>query len=392
MSFARVIAVIALAHSVARAECALDTKIIPLPVWATTPNEGNTWGAMPVFLRVCPTDHETHWILAPSITWNSIIHFTATIRWFDYPAPDERLYIIAGASTRLAYNFIVEWQKLPLDPWSWTDEATARVERSPFDRFYGIGPLTPGSAETSFTGTRILASERRGLNLADHVNLGLSLSFERDGVQDVGVPDLPLSPEVFPDAPGMHGATLLSEGFDIRYDDRVGLEFADVGTRAGFSAAVVEGLSGSPDFVRFGADARTIVPELSWLSGAARFAWTSVSSSAVPFYQQSQLGGAFLLRGFQEGRFVDRQAWTIDVEQRIRVLQTKIFGVNTDWRVDPFISVGQVFGDIHEAVSHPRYAGGLGLRAFVHPNVLGRIDLAVAGEGLKVYVELGYPY
>jgi hypothetical protein len=34
----------------------------------------------------------------------------------------------------------------------------------------------------------------------------------------------------------------------------------------------------------------------------------------------------------------------------------------------------------------------VGFRAFVHPNVLGRVDVASGGEGIKVYVELGYPY
>jgi hypothetical protein len=34
---------------------------------------------------------------------------------------------------------------------------------------------------------------------------------------------------------------------------------------------------------------------------------------------------------------------------------------------------------------------GLGFRAWVHPNILGRVDAAYGGEGLKFYVVLGYP-
>jgi hypothetical protein len=34
----------------------------------------------------------------------------------------------------------------------------------------------------------------------------------------------------------------------------------------------------------------------------------------------------------------------------------------------------------------------VGLRAFVHPNIVGRVDLATGGEGTKAYVEIGYPY
>ncbi|MFL5299367.1 MAG: hypothetical protein ACJ79R_03370, partial [Anaeromyxobacteraceae bacterium] len=93
-----------------------------------------------------------------------------------------------------------------------------------------------------------------------------------------------------------------------------------------------------------------------------------------------------------EGRFVDRQAWTLELEQRIRLIQTHIFGVVADWRVDPFIATGQVFGRFADVASRPQLAGGVGFRAFLHPNVLGRIDVASAGEGVKVYVELGYPY
>lgn len=109
-------------------------------------------------------------------------------------------------------------------------------------------------------------------------------------------------------------------------------------------------------------------------------------------YQQSRLGGAYLLRGFTEGRFADRQSWTVEAEQRIRVRQTRMFGVVTDWRIDPFVAAGQVFGATRGPLAHPQVAAGVGLRAFVRPNLVARVDLADGGEGLKVYVELGYPY
>ena len=74
------------------------------------------------------------------------------------------------------------------------------------------------------------------------------------------------------------------------------------------------------------------------------------------------------------------------------MLETRILGVVADWRVDPFVAVGQVFGAFRDAFSRPQLAVGVGFRAFVHPNVLGRIDVADGGEGIKVYVELGYQY
>ena len=84
-------------------------------------------------------------------------------------------------------------------------------------------------------------------------------------------------------------------------------------------------------------------------------------------------------------------AWTVEVEQRIRFLQLHLFNVVSDWRVDPFVAVGQVY-DNFDLFSHVRVTGGIGLRAWVHPNVLGRVDLAVSDDGFHAYVVLGYPF
>jgi hypothetical protein len=393
----RIAAALALALSfpaAARADCrpGLTTKFIPLPVYATLPNEGDTWGVLPVFLRVCPEGQRTESIIAPSVTWNSVIRYTGTFRWYYYPTDDTSLTLIASASTRTNYNALLVWQRLPTDPGLFTDEATLRVQRSVFFRFFGLGPDTPTAAESSYTGLRTLANARRGYNLAPHLNLGAALGIEREAIEAVGVPGLPLSRLAFSDAPGMNGATLASQGLDLRYDDRRGGDYAERGFRVDVSGDVLEGLSRAPTFVRGSVQARGIVPELRWLSGAGRLYWSGVSTPRAPFYRQSSLGGSFLMRGFTEDRFIDEQAWTAELEQRIRLFETHIFGVVADWRVDPFVAVGQVFGAFADAFSRPQLTAGVGFRAFVHPNVLGRIDVADGGEGLKVYVELGYPY
>lgn len=368
------------------------TKIVPLAVWATDPNQGDTWGAMPVFVRVCPDDRHTAWVLAPSITWNSVIRLTGTVRWYLYPRPDETITVIASASTRINYKLVASWQRLPVETGAFTEEAMLRIERNAFARFFGLGFATQDRDETSYTAGRMLLTARHGLNLGGHVNLGVIAGLERDGVEDEGVRGLPLAPDVYPGVPGMAGASQAWQGVDLRYDDRAGLDYAERGVRLDGWAAVVEGIERSPSYVRGGVEGRVIVPELPWLSGAARALWTAVSASDAPFYQQSSLGGSFLLRGFQEGRFVARQAWTVEAEQRIRLRRTQFFGVVADWRLDPFVAAGQVFDRAGDMVARPELAAGVGLRAFVHPNLVGRIDLASGGEGLKVYVEIGYPY
>lgn len=379
--------------TVAHADCSLDRRIFPIPMWATSPNEGNTWGIMPVWMAVCPDDQRTHWLLAPSVSWNSIVHATGTARWFYYPDDDSTLTLLASGSTRHNYRALVEWQHLSAATWAWTHQAVARIDRSVFARFFGIGADTEASDETSYTLSRVLVNGRIGRNVGNHLNVGALLDVSYGRAESTGVGDLPLAPEMFPGVPGMaEPSTIFSGGIDLRYDDRKGGDFAERGTRVQLWGGFGLGVGGSPSFSRAGAQASTIIPELERVTGAARVYWAGVSSSSVPFYAQSTLGGSYLLRGFHEGRFVDRMAWTVELEQRIRIVQTHFYGVVTDWRIDPFVAVGQVYGAWSSIVSNPRLAGGIGLRAFVRPSVLGRVDLAYGGEGLKVYVELGYPY
>jgi len=35
---------------------------------------------------------------------------------------------------------------------------------------------------------------------------------------------------------------------------------------------------------------------------------------------------------------------------------------------------------------------GIGFRAVVRPNIVGRVDMGVGNEGLKMFVGLGYPF
>jgi hypothetical protein len=370
----------------------LVSRLVPLPVYSTLPNEGDTWGLLPVFLFVCDADRSTVSIVAPSITWNKVIHWTATFRWYYYPSEDQALTLIASQSTHYNSGVLVLWRDLPRQQGSFTDEVQLRWQRSVFFRFFGIGPDTVSDAESSYTRVRAHAVARRGLNLGGDWNAGLTLDFDWNDVQDLGVPGLPLSKRTFPDVPGMGGATVLSQGIDLRFDTRPHGENSEGGFYAGVGGAIVEGLAGSPAYFRADVRVRALWQEGGPFGGAARLDWMGVSTPRAPFYEQSSLGGSFLLRGFTEDRFIDQNAWTVEAEQRIRILQTHIYGVTADWRIDPFVAVGQVYSGTTNVFSNPRVTTGVGLRAWVRPNVLGRIDLATGGEGWKVYVEIGYPY
>jgi hypothetical protein len=384
-------ALVVLAARSAAAECQQKetTKIIPLPVWATDPNEGSTYGAMPVFVHVCPDDQRTEWVLAPSVTWNSTIHLTGTVRLYAYPAPHQALTVILGGSTRIARRLVIMRQDLS---GPWTDDSFMRIEHDAFARFYGLGPGSAEAHESTFTAEHAIASERRGLALPHHLNFGGTIGIDHEDVGRGGVKGLPQAEVAFADVPGMQRPSFIFwQGLDLRYDDRDGGDFAEQGMWADATIAVAEGLQGSPSFVRGDVQGRWLFPEYAFLSGALRVAYSGMSAPDAPFYLQSTLGGPFLLRGFSAGRFYATQMWTAELEQRVRAWRVHMFGVVADLHLDPFVTIGQVFDHFSE-LNQPRVAAGVGVRAFVHPNIVGRIDMADGGEGLKIYVEIGYPF
>lgn len=397
INFCRLLTAIAVFGSVAFAEdppktVETRTKIIPLPIYATLPNEGSTYGFMPVFLIVEEGSQRTQSIVAPSISWNSVIRFSHTFRWYHYPAPDETLTIIPSISTNINRNLTLEYAKQPFAQGRITHDVAFHARRSIFYRFFGIGPHTSAGDESSYTRVGGDLGGRVGLNVADHLNLGVRATLYRDLVERKHVNFLPLTNDRFPGTPGLGGATTFFQGLSLRYDTRAQRDYSTRGAATELLAGVNEGLAGATTFGRLQMESRLLWEEMDGLNGAARVFWGYTPGSNIPFYDQMTLGGSFRLRGFTEDRFIDKGAWEIEMEQRFVLFQTHIYGVTADWRLDPFIAVGQVYHDAAEMFRSAKISAGLGFRAYVRPNVLGRVDLAAGGDGIKVYVELGYPF
>jgi hypothetical protein len=385
----------------ARAEEGKNKKLFfPLPLYTTVPNEGSTYGAMPVIIAITPAE-QVRWILAPSLSWNRAAGWNGTFRYYRFPRREEAWSVIAAASTHinrslwLTYNY---WGPRPFTP---TIESLGQARRNLFFRFFGLGPDSEKSAESSYTRTTALLSTRVGFNLPGNLNLGVRVLGRRDWILEHAIFGLPTLQEAHPEAPGLGGAALATVGASLRYDTRAGDptanggDYAARGVAAELAASRSFGLKATDSFWRLTAQARALVREASFIQGAARVYWSELEGGDtrnIPFYYQPSLGGEVLLRGYPDDRFIDRGAWEAEIEQRFRVLQTHFFHVTTDWRVDPFVVAGQVYHRHADMFDRPRVALGVGLRAFVRPNVLGRVDVAWSGEGLRAYVVLGYPY
>jgi hypothetical protein len=370
------------------------SAFVPLPMYSTVPNEGSTYGLMPVWMGVSSTE-DVRWILAPSASWNKAAGVNVTFRYYRFPRAGRSWSVIAAASTRVNRTLWGEYTDLPTERWRPTVELIGQIRRNIFYRYFGLGPDSLEAGESSYTRLTENLSGRLGVNLPAHLNGGLRLTVRKDRPLQHAIFGLPPLEDAHPDAPGLSGAALASAAASLRYDTREGGDYAENGVGIELAGTYASGLRGFDQFWRLTGEVKALRMETSFLQGAGRVYWTDQTGGqgrAIPFYYQSSLGGELLLRGFPEDRFIDRGAWTAELEQRFRILQTHIFHVTTDWRIDPFVAVGQVYPRWKEMFSRPRLVGGIGLRAWVRPNVLGRVDVAYGSEGLRAYVVLGYPY
>ncbi len=369
---------------------------IPLPVIASSPNEGITAGALTAFLVHNKRDEITT-LLAPQVNQNPNFGTTFTLYGSLYPAPDRSMEFNLSRSTRVNedYEFRIRDntfldRKLELNAFafSFTDGSA---------RFFGFQPRTRRTRETNY------ADEETGFNLSAGYQIGshFQLVFgERYKKVDIGrgaITSVPYIRNVFPrSVPGVDGFSAHAQKLSLIYST---LDSPTLPTYGGYMRLGVESssrdLGSSADYRHYDVEMKGFVPadkERCYIS-AFRLAYNQTLGGGVPFPERSILGGENTLRGYGRNRFIDSSYLLLNLEERIRVFRWEIFGVNADWEVAPFIDLGAVMKSLDQAkTSSFEFNPGLGVRAVVRPNILGRVDVGFGKDGPSVFVGLGYPF
>ena len=367
-------------------------SFIPIPVWATLPNEGNTYGIMPVFLDN-DADGRIKAITAPSVTWNDVTQVTTTGRYFQFPNDFEERIFQASYGTRLFREVIADWLVAPTEKDRLTINASFNYRKDPFRRFFGLGMSSSPDDETSYTLEGSRGYLKVGYNLTNRINAGFYGGMTVSQPENDGVEKVRKTQSRFPDVKGLEGSTTVISGFGLRFDSRPAREYS---TRGALLDATIGGarsnVAKNQLYGSMKVDGRLLWEETDRINGAARVHWAHVYGSDIPYYERPSLGGSFLLRGFILDRFIDNAAWSVDFEQRITAWILHIEGSTVHVRLDPFITVGQVYHHASNMFDKVQFAPGIGIRAFSPPNVIGRIDIAKGGPNWNIFVELGYPF
>ena len=382
-----------------RAGAETEKTLIPLPEIIVDPNEGTTVGFLPVLLIANETK-AVRSIIAPDVRYNDITGVYPTFRFFDYPDPKQKYYLIAGKGTNRGENAEANYVGEDLFQ-GWLDlRANGLHEQDPFERFFGFGNNTPGSNETNYTSTTNAATVFAGLNLPGSLQGSLQTRLRHVRIGQGGVGSLPQvrnPASGFSDVKGADGGTVIGERFGLAYDTR---DRTDIPTQGVFGNGGIEivdrGMGSSFSFIKYGLEGKAFVPlrddkkYILALHGECDYLQ---NGQDAPFFEKNSVGGIHSLRGFGSNRFTDNHRFLMQAELRTNVYEREIFGVRAHLELAPFLDLAKVFHTANEFLLEDLHVvGGLGVRAIVVPQVVAYVDFGTAGGGPAAFTGIDYPF
>jgi hypothetical protein len=378
--------------------------VIPVPLIGADPDSGVTLGVLPVWLHT-NDQHQITQIIAPDLLHNPYFGVGADFRIFEYPSTDEQWSVIAGAKERVERDFDYEFQKGRLRETNWSYTSSLIFDRSGVGRFYGYGNSSLADAVTNYTASQLLGQVQVGYNLNHTWQLQYTLRARRMEITEGTLVHIPTIETHFPDIHGLGVTNEVLNQVALVYDTR---DDATIPTRGsewvayagvnGHDAAISDSL-----YSMAGLDARTFLP-LSMLPDTILAAHADFrflpSGHKIPFFDlssiggdSSDIGGEQILRGFGQGRFVDRNSFDTTIELRHRAFSFEAAASHVDIEVAPFLDMGEVashtgadpFSGLHKVV-------GIGIRGIARPSVVGYVDMGYGTEGLAIFTGINYPF
>jgi hypothetical protein len=374
----------------------VKTVSIPLPVIATSPNEGITVGALTAFLLHNAKD-EVSTLAAPQVNYNKYFGATFSLYGAFYPSPSRSWEMNFSKSTKVNQDYEIKYRdktlvdgrlELFLFPYGYSDGSA---------RFYGFQSTSSKDNETNYADEEYGFTATVGYDITEHLQILFGERIRKVSIGRGAVTSVPYTKDVYTEqeVPGLNGFTAHAQKIAIIYST---LDSRDMPTRGIYAKASFESslkaLGSSCDYNHYEAELKGYLP----LSDArfitvGRIAYNQTLGNSVPFLERSILGGENTLRGYGRNRFIDSSYLLLNLEERIRLFRWSLFNVNTDWELAPFIDLGAVMECLDRAETRNfEFNPGIGFRAVVRPNIVGRVDIGFGNEGPAVFVGLGYPF
>lgn len=369
---------------------------VPLPVIASSPNEGVTSGALSAFMAYNKQDEITT-LLAPQVTYNDTFGVTASLYGAFYPAPGRNVEMNLSQSGNVNHDYEFRVRDTSL--------LDQKLELNGFffklsdgsSRFFGFNAKSPQQMETNYANDETGYSVSAGYQFGRHFQVSLGDRFRHVRIRPGAFGTLPDIKDRFSSAtvPGLDGFTTHALRVSLSYST---LDNRDTPSYGGYTRFTFEptlkALGGAGDYRHYEVEVKGFFP----LNGGRyisvlRLMYNQTLGEGVPFLEQSILGGESSLRGYGRNRFIDNSFLLCNIEERIRLFRWEVFGVTADWEVAPFVDLGAVMESLDKANgTNFEFNPGIGFRALVRPNIVGRVDLGIGKNGPAIFVGLGYPF
>lgn len=374
----------------------VKTVSIPLPVIATSPNEGVTVGALTAFL-LHNADDEVSTLAAPQVNYNQYFGATFTLYGAFFPSPSRNWEFNISKSTTINQDFEVKFRdkslmdgrlEVYLFPYVFSDGSA---------RFFGFQSESLKDNETNYADEEYGITTTFGYDITPHLQILFGERIRKVSIGRGAVTSLPFIRDRYTQwqVPGINGFTAHAQKLAIIYNT---LDSRDMPTTGIYLKASVENsskaLGSSADYRHYEAEVKGYLPlaDARYIT-VGRLVYNQTLGSQVPFLERSILGGENTLRGYGRNRFIDSSYFLLNLEERIRLFRWRLFNVNTDWELAPFIDLGAVMESLDRAETRNfEFNPGIGFRAVVRPNIVGRVDIGFGNDGPAVFVGLGYPF
>lgn len=369
---------------------------VPLPVIASSPNEGITLGALSALLFHNKNDEITT-LLAPQVNYNTNFGVTASLYGAMYPSPDRSFEFNLSQSSKVNHNYEFKIRD--------TTQLDKKLELNGFvfklsdgsSRFFGFQAKSPVQQETNYANDEVGFTLSAGYNFAKRFQIVLGDRFREVNIRHGAVTKIPYIKDKFTalSVPGINGFTAHAPRLAIIHST---LDNRDIPTYGGYVKLSLEhsfkALGSDADYRHYEAEIKGYYPlDNARYISVFRFVYNQTLGKDVPFLEQSILGGETTLRGYGRNRFIDNSYFLCNLEERIRLFRWEIFNVTADWEIAPFLDMGAVMESLDKAtLRNFEFNPGIGFRAIVRPNIVGRVDLGIGRDGPSIFVGLGYPF
>jgi outer membrane protein assembly factor BamA len=372
-----------------------DVQYFPIPAVSTSKNDGNDVGLIVPILKTDP-DGELKYILAPMLIHNSIVGMRGAINLFQYEPGGREIRLIVSAAEKIERRVVFSYADPAFSQGRYSLNFSASFFKNATARFYGIGEATSESEQTNYTAREGRANWQFGVHVNEVTQISVGQRFRQVSLQR-GATDLPFTGEQFPSVDGVQGETLIfGNRATFHYDTRNNLVSPTDGMAVKAYAEVNQNIHNGdhPVYSHYELEVKKLLPsESKHAILIMRADLQATIGDQVPFFEQSSLGGQNNLRGYGVDRFIDKNLLSWSVEERIHMVRTKIAGVTADFEMAPFLDTGQVFNSFNDvSFKDYRMTPGIGFRAIVKPNVVGRVDYGYSQEGGAVFAGLDFPY